>query len=331
MIDSVCFTTPIRMHSPQEMSLLGFASACRHPSPSCSHPARWTLHPSNKPHLTWSEAPDRSHWLSFTGSLPRFFFGSNVYLMSTDEELRTCLEGVSQYVSDVAQVTFDCLQANVTRVHYCHDWRLRSESVATYLSALRDLSLPRMKRTLIDCSTVQLSNRAQTICFYDKLKERLAKKSNFPGELDAAKGILRFEARFNDNRSCQRHAKRLGLADRKAESLLNDVVAKQTISFTLKRLGVDKPIRAGYERLEALKIYCGADRAKLFRLTGFLTWADTYGAHNLAKLGLCSYSDFRRKLKELQASGALHMPPSARSLAPLSVESFGVSSTSEAA
>ena len=331
MIDSVCLTLPIRMHSPREMISLGFASACKHPSMFCRHPARWTFHPQNKPHLTWSEAPDRSHWLSFTGSLPRFLFGSNVYLMSTNDELRTCLADVSQYVSDAAQVTFNCLEANVTRVHYCHDWRLSSGSVANYLWSLRDLSLPRMKRTLIDNATIQLSNAAQTICLYDKLEERLARKSVSPAELEAANGILRFETRFNDNRACQRHATRLGVANRKVESLLNDLVAKQTITFTLKRLGLDKPLRAGSERLEVLKNYCGDDRAKLFRLTGFLAWADRYGAENLVRLGLCSYSDFRRKLRELEASGVFHVADGLRSLAPLSAESIGVSRSSEAA
>jgi len=331
MIDSVCLTLPIRMHSPREMISLGFASACKHPSLSCRHPARWTFHPQSKPHLTWSEAPDRSHWLSFTGSLPRFFFGSNVYLMATNDELQTCLAEISQYVSDAAQVVFDCLQANVTRVHYCQDWRLSSDWVANYLWALRDLSLPRMKRTLIDNSTIQLSNAAQTICFYNKLEERLARKSVSPPELEAANGILRFETRFNDNRACQRHARRLGLANRKVENLLNDLVAKQTLSFTLKRLGLDKPIRTGSERMEALKNYCGEDRAKLFRLTGFLVWADKYGPENLVRLGLCSYSDFRRKLKELQASGVFHVSDEPRSLAPLTFESVRTSRSSEAA
>jgi hypothetical protein len=196
MIDSVCLTLPVRMHSPPEMMSLGFSSVCKHPSLSCTHPARWRFHPPNKPHLTWSEAPDRSHWLSVTGSLPRLLFGSNVYLMSSDEELRTCLDGIYTYVSENAQVHFDPLKANVTRVDYCRDWKLTSELVTQYLWSLRSVSLPRMHRTITDNCTVQLSNASQTICFYDKFEERAAMKSKLDEEVTAAKGILRFEMRL---------------------------------------------------------------------------------------------------------------------------------------
>lgn len=209
---------------------------------------------------------------------------SNIHLLSSDDELRTCLEGVSQYVSDAAQVTFDSFRANVARVHYCHDWRLTPEMVPTYLWALRSLGLPRMKRTLIDNSTVQLSNGAQTICFYDKYEEQSAKQRHVSSELEAARGILRLEVRFNDNRSCQRHATKMGLADRKVENLLSDMVAKQTISHTLEKLGLDKAINSGSKRFDVLKTYCGADRANFLRLTGFLVWADMYGAENLVHL-----------------------------------------------
>src|SRR5688572_25567527 len=214
MIDSVCLTLPIRMHSPMEMALLGFTSVCRHPSLSCAHPARWKFHPPNKPHLTWSEAPDRSHWLSVTGSLPRFLFGSNVYLMSSDDELRTWLKGISEYVGEMAHVHFDSFKANVTRVDYCRDWQLTSELVTQYLWSLHSVSLPRMHRTVIDNCTVQLSNASQTICFYDKFEERAAMKTKTSEELTAAKGILRFEMRLRDNPSCNRHASTLGLRNR---------------------------------------------------------------------------------------------------------------------
>jgi hypothetical protein len=318
MIDTVCLTLPVRMHPPADMMALGFSAACRHPTPDCSHPARWKFHPPKKPHLIWSEAPDHSHWLSLTGSLPRFMFGSNVYLLCSDDELRTCLEGVSHYVSDAAQVNFDCLSANVARVDYSHNWKLTNELVNQYLWALRGISLPRMRKTLIDNSTVQLSNKAQTICFYDKFGERLA-ISAAPTEREAAKGILRLEIRFNDNRSCQRHSQRMGLADRKAEALLTDRVAKRTITSALQRLGLDKAISADSKRLQMLRSYCGENRAKFFRLAGFLASCDAYGSDNLVQLGYCSYTDYRRKLAEVKASGALYVTEGPASLPPLSL------------
>jgi hypothetical protein len=332
MIDSVCLTLPVRMHSPREMSSLGFASVCRHPSVTCAHPARWRFHPPNRPHLTWSEAPDRSHWLSVTGSLPRFLFGSNVYLISNDDELRTCLGGISEYVGDNAQVHFDSLKANVTRVDYCKDWQLTSELVPQYLWSLRNVSLPRMHRTVTDNCTVQLSNASQTICFYDKFEERTAMKSRSDKELNAAKGILRFEMRLRDNRSCSRHAATMGLRNRSAEALLNREVANRTITTTLERLGLNKPLRAGSRRFELLRAHFPNDNSKVIRLMGFLAVCDHYGADNLVTLGLCSYTDFRRKLAEVKAAGAYYEVDGPVSLAPLTtLHSREMSKGSEAA
>jgi len=314
MIDSVCLTRPVRMHSPLDMLSLGFRSVCKHPSSVCTHPARWRLAREKKPHLTWSEAPNGSHWLSLTGSLPKFMFGSNVYLLSNDDELRTCLEGISQYVAETAQVTFDAFAANVNRVDYCHHWRFSSELVPQYLWALRGISLPRMRKTLIDSSTVELSNASQTIVFYDKFEERFAMKSSTQEELNAAKGVLRFEMRLRDNRSCDRFAKKMGVPNRKAEMLLTEQATRHAIRQTLDRLGLSKPITEGSARLELLRAYCGNDGARFLRLAGFLAAGDYYGLDNLVKLKISSYSDYRRKLKEIKDAGAFLIAEGPRSL-----------------
>lgn len=174
MIDSVSLTLPIRMHRWREMAALGFRSTCRHEGPGCSRPARWELRLVKKPKLTWSEAPNGAHWLSVSGSLPKFIFGSNVHVFNSEQDLRTCLATLSEFVCDIAQVKFDAFAANVTRVDYCHDWHLTGELVTEYLWALREISLGRMKRHLIANETVELRNKSQTISFYDKFQERSA-------------------------------------------------------------------------------------------------------------------------------------------------------------
>jgi hypothetical protein len=124
----------------------------------------------------------------------------------------------------------------------------------------------------------------------------------------------------------------MGLADRKAEALLTESVAKRTIGSALQGLGLDKPISSGSKRLEVLRTYCGESRAKFFRLAGFLSSLDAYGAENLVRLKLCSYTDYRRKLTELEASGALYITDAPASLAPLIVVELPHSpSSSEAA
>jgi hypothetical protein len=236
--------------------------------------------------------------------------------MSSDDELRTCLEGVSEYVSDQAQVHFDSFKANVTRVDYCRDWQLTGEVVTQYLWSLRTVSLPRMRRTVTDTCTVQLSNASQTICFYDKFAERMAMKAT-DEELMAANGILRFETRHRDNRACNRHAATMGLRNRSAEALLNRDVAHRTVMTTLERLGLDKTLSSGSRRLELLRSHFPDDNSKVFRLMGFLSVCDYYGAENLVKLGFCTYSDMRRKLADSKAAGVLYQTDRPQSLAPL--------------
>jgi hypothetical protein len=327
MIDSVCLTLPIQMHSPPVMTALGFRSNCRHPSPDCSHPARWHWQLATKPRLTWSEAPNGMHWLSAAGSLPKFMFGSNTQLFSSEKELQISLHNLSAFVSDVAQVRFDAFAANVTRVDYCHDWRLTSELVTEYLWALRRISLGRMKKHLIDNETVELRNKSQTIIFYDKFKERSAMRLTHlcsSDEVLSAEGVLRMEVRFRDNRSCQRHAKRIGAERRSAESLLLGDAAHRTVSRAIQRLGLNKPITSGALRYQILRDYCGKDGAKYVRLAGFLTLSDIHGLENLVPLGICSYSDYCRKLAEVKAAGVLYaIGKKRRSLPPLNLSPSG--------
>lgn len=162
------------MHHWREMEALGFRSTCRHLGRDCSHRARWEWRLATKPKLIWSEAPDRSECLRVCGSLPKFMFGSNVHLFTNNEDLRTSLVTLSEFVCDIAQVKFDAFVANVTRVDYCHDWRLTRESVNEYLWALRNVLFRRIKRHLIDNETIELRNMGQTITFYDKFAERSA-------------------------------------------------------------------------------------------------------------------------------------------------------------
>ena len=245
--------------------------------------------------------------------------------MSSDEELRTCLDGFSEYVADRAQIHFDAFKANVTRVDYCHDWQLTSELVKKYMWSLRGVSMPRMHRTLIDNCTVQLSNASQAICFYDKFEEPLTMNPKSDEELTAAKGVLRFEMRFRDNRSCHRHARRMGARDRTAASLLNLAIAQHSFRTTLNRLGLDKPLTCGSRRAELLRAHFPDDRSKVLSLMGMLALSDKYGIENLVDLGFCSYSGFRRKLAELKAAGVLYESDGSTSLAPLTeVQSVGI-------
>jgi hypothetical protein len=201
-------------------------------------------------------------------------FGSNVHLFTNNEDLRTSLVTLSEFVCDIAQVKFDAFVANVTRVDYCHDWRLTRESVNEYLWALRNVSFRRMKRHLIDNETIELRNMGQTITFYDKFAERSAmslKQLCSKEEVLASRGILRLEVRYKDTRACGRHARKMGVTARTAEALLLGDVPHRTITSTLEGLGLNKPIPSNSLRYQLLRDYCGNDGAKYVRLAGFLT------------------------------------------------------------
>jgi hypothetical protein len=155
-------------------------------------------------------------------------------------------------------------------------------------------------------------------------------KSKSVEELAAAKGVLRFEMRLRDNRACERHAQRLGIPDRSVQSMLTSDVVQRTLSNTLERLGLDKPISSDSKRLGLLRSQFPDDRAKVIRLAGFLAMGDEYGLENLVDLGICSYTDYRRKLADVKAAGALIATPGPRHLKPLTLGqdlSFTVGST----
>ncbi len=144
-------------------------------------------------------------------------------------------------------------------------------------------------------------------------------KSRSVEELAAARGVLRFEMRLRDSRACERHAERLVVTDRTVQSMLTSDVSRRTISNTLERLGLDKPLDSGSNRLELLRSHFPDDRAKVIRLAGFLAMGDHFGCDNLVDLGICSYTDYRRKLADVKAAGALFVTEGSRSLAPLTV------------
>jgi hypothetical protein len=111
----------------------------------------------------------------------------------------------------------------------------------------------------------------------------------------------------------------VGGSNRKGEFLLTERVAHQTIEDTLKLLGLNKPLSDGSARLELLRSYCHNDGARFLRLAGFLTACDHYGAENLVKLKISSYSDYRRKLKEIKNAGTLYLAEGPRSLPALTL------------
>lgn len=322
MIDSVVITFPSPMHRPEEMVDLQFSRTCGHHGRDCKHRQRWKHNPpkiaARLPRVTWSNAPDGLDYLSASVSIPKLLFGSNVEMVEDQVAIDRALSVISRYVSEVASVSFDAQTANVTRVDFCHNWNLKPTEVCEYLRVIGCASLSRMTRHLIDTSTVQFSNCSQVVEFYDKQREVLSRLQHGRAsneEVNASVGVLRYEKRFLNYRACERLALKLGLPNRRAETLLRVSVAEFVTNETMKALGLDKSLESGDVRLARLLKEYGPKRA--LSLAGLLAACDSYGADNLVRLDICKRATFHTMLREIKLAGAWLVTERRRTLPPL--------------
>ena len=324
MIDTVILSTVSALHPPGQMAALQFTRACGHSGRHCDHNPRWRFNPpkiaGTLPRLTWTRAPDGEDYLSAAVSIPKLLFGSNVKMVETQKEIETALLCVSEYVSEVAQVSFQAGLANVGRVDFCHNWQLTPTEVCAYLHLVSQASLSRMRRDLIGGSSVYFSNQSQVVTLYAKLPEvlnRLQSGKATNEEVRSAVGFLRFETRYLNYRACSRLVKKLGLGSRRAEKLLTITVAEIVMKETLNDLGLDQSSQCGDVRLARLIDRYGPKRA--LALAGVLAACDVFGHNNLVQLGICKRSTLARMMKEIKDANAWLVSDHKEALRPLRI------------
>lgn len=323
MIDTVRLTQIATMHAPSEMLELGFSPNCGHARRG-ARPAKWTRNVVSideaRPRETWTAARDGLDYLSAEVSLPKLLYRSNAVMLQSDEQVETALRTLSQLVSETAQVHFDAASSLVGRVDFCCNWKLRQQSeVYDYISALRSATMPRMTRRITGDSTVDFSNRSQTVVIYSKLDDvfNQLRVGHASGEdLQWAVGLLRLEARFRTAASCRRLAAQLRLANRTAGTLLNFYVATSVLEVTMRNLCLDMTVDSGDSREARLREFYGVGPYYV-RLLGFLWACEAHGAENMVRLGVCSRADYHRKVRDLKRAGVWLMCPSKRRLTPL--------------
>ncbi len=306
------------------MSALQFSRACGHNGVDCQHHPRWKRAPSEfgraLPWIVWNKAPDRVDYLTIGVSLPKVLYGSNVEMLRTQSDIDRALYRISEYVSETAEARFDAKAANVIRVDFCHQWRLTPTQVCEYLRVVGSTSVSRMTRQLFDSATVQFSNKSQAVVFYDKLLEvlsRLRSGKATDQEVNAAVGVLRLEKRYLNYHACERLASKMGLSNRRVETLFTVSVAESVMNQTIRQLGLDRHLEAGDIRLPRL-IHAYGPRRALF-LAGLLAACDSYGAENLVRLGICKRSTFHKMRREIMQAGAWLVTDGKRSLRPLRI------------
>lgn len=272
------------------------------------------------PALTWYAAPDGINYLTARVSIPKMLYGNNVQMVS-GKEISRALDGISNYASELSGVEFDAKSANVGQIDFSYNFQVGEENAFGYLNALRQTSMPRMKRRIIgDGETVDFGNRSQKVICYSKSVEtanlaRLSKATD--ADVRAAVGILRVEHRFLNSGACKRLAERFNLPDRRADYLLRDDIAEMVMNETIMKLGLDKAVESGDSRLSLLREHCHGYGSRFQRLAGFLALCDAYGADNLVPLRIVTERTFYRQRKEVEEAGAWLVSPVKRTLPPL--------------
>ncbi len=244
-------------------------------------------------------------------------FGSNVPMLEHDCEINQALTLTSDWVSEAARVTFDAGRANLSRVHFCHNFQMLPKDVLEYIKAASNTSIPRTVRTVCDNRTVQFSNGARAVVLYDKLSEVMSKLSKDEAtneDVAAATGVLRLETRFEDRRACKRLALRHSLSNT-GGALLTMKVATGTLDETIDELGLNETVEGSEARLARLMDYYDPERAQI--LAGFMVFCDSFGAENLIRLGYCKKATFYQRRKALKAAGVWLHSGAMRRLPPL--------------
>lgn len=325
MIDTIRLTHAHRLQPPKTLVALGFSTVGGQMKGHASRTAgcAWKLNPGRAtrlPRLTWSTAQSGIEYLSAELSLPKYYLRSNVRMIETNEVLRQALTQLSYDVSQMAEVEFDAFNANVVRVDYCNNFRIKEPDVYAYLAALSRASFPRMMRQAFDDSSVWFTTKSkqQQVAAYAKhaqMSKMVREGEANDVELPAASGVLRLEHRFK-YRACQGLAERLDLPDRRASSLLTQYVWSQIMKETLAKLGIDKQIGSGDARLGLLRDRYGTGRTYR-QLAGFIALCDEHGPENLVPLKIWSRASFYSYRREVQQAGAWLFTNANRVLPPL--------------
>ncbi len=259
------------------------------------------------PTLFCFRAPDAKYYLGVQASLPKLIYGHNVKMLD-ESALSDALKILQEFATTRFGIFFDVYKANIGRIEYCYNFPVGEDLIYSYLSAASEAEPPRMKRRLIGkIETVEFANDSWKIYCYDKGLEakHLFKNEKISAEaVEAARGVLRLEVRFNSTEAVKRLSGRLKLPDIQAQTLLNFDVAKSVLTSAVKALGLHEPVIPFDKRLFKLKKEYGYG-SRFHRLAGFLHLCDTFGFDKLVEIGVMKRSAYYKQRKEVANADAL--------------------------
>jgi hypothetical protein len=221
-------------------------------------------------------------------SLPGLIYGSNYKLLEGEHDLRKSLRLLYEYVSDTTGERFeDDDEIYVCRVDFARDYQIGESNIVPTIKALSNIPLPRHHRCRIEDSTLYFNSRGKSrskkIRMYGKHREILSKKD--PGRTyTAAEGILRVEVSLLKTIAVNALVKKLGLSNRKAETILQPKIATLVFQEIEVQFPIVDSIYNEEHVFDILDKNFAAPRA--MSLFGFMQYLKVYGAdfHKLPKL-----------------------------------------------
>lgn len=255
------------------------------------------------PTLFCRRTPAGKTCLSVQGSLPKLLYGHNVKMLSKSE-LGKALKILQKFAATHFGIPFDIYKANVRRIEYCYNFSVGEDLIYSYLYAAAEADPPHLKRRLFGkIETVEFANDSRKIYCYDKGREVENEEIN-DEIVEAARGVLRLEVRYNSTEAVKLLKKQLNLPDIQVRTLLKFSLAKSILKSGVKTLGLHKTVIPFDQRLFKLKNKYGYG-SKFHRLAGFLYLCGIFGYDKLIDIGIMKRSAYYKHSKELADADAL--------------------------
>ena len=212
--------------------------------------------------------------LSAECSIPKFLFGHNSRLPNP-ADISEAFEKISRFVKEVTGLDFEAASATVSTVHFAVDINLGEPGAYAAINRLSRIKMKGLAKLVYDDTTVYFRRRSKEIRVYPKLQEVLSKRNAMPEAIEAATGNLRFEYCLLNKYGVDSHAKRFGLKDSSATSLLNPDVSYRIFTELFREIDFPSLLTNDKSNLEMLKDHFTGRKA--MTLDGFLNTVAQYG------------------------------------------------------
>lgn len=233
---------------------------------------------AKEPRLTVCATPKGFWILKSEVSIGAWLFDSNLFLPN-EKDMNDFFPMLSEFVGDKTGLKFDARIERVTRADVTRDIQLRENQILPIIAALNNFTLPKYNRRNIDGTGIYFENKGKSknkkYCIYSKYHD-LVNKYASPSEIDLAKGLLRLEIQYKNNRAVADMAKSLKLKNHNADNVLTRRLSETIIQNTMKLLNLTPLLESGNGLLE--KLFNSYDSLTALKLAGHLAVKARYGA-----------------------------------------------------